>query len=349
MTARPLLMTTDAVGGVWRYSIDLARGLAGCGIPVVLAVCGPNAGPAQRAEAEAVQGLRLVQTGLSLDWTAPDAAALVHASERLSVLASLTGAASIHLHAPALVGPVRWPAPVVAVAHSCMATWWRAVRGGGPPEDFRWRIAATAHGLRAAAAVIAPTAAHAAAVRAAYGDIGITVVHNGAAPTPVTTTGNASILTAGRLWDEGKNLAAIDAAAATGLAIRAAGPTTGPNGASIDLPHLDLLGTLDTTAMQQAYAEAKVFVSMARYEPFGLSVLEAAGAGLRLVLADIPGFRELWDGAATFAPPDDLASILREALGTPGDGAARARAARYTLDRMTDATRAVHAQVGAFA
>lgn len=348
MTARPLLMTTDAVGGVWRYSIDLARGLADRGIPVVLAVCGPNAGPAQRAEADAVPGLRLVQTGLPLDWTAPDAASLAHASERLSALASLTGATSVHLHAPALVGTVRWPVPVVAVAHSCLATWWRAVRDGEPPEDFRWRIAATARGLRAAAAVIASTAAHAAALRDVYGDIGITVVHNGAAPAAVTA-GGAAILTAGRLWDEGKNLAAIDAAAATGLPIRAAGPTTGPNGARIDLPHLNLLGTLDATAMQQAYAEAKVFVSMTRYEPFGLSVLEAAGAGLRLVLADIPGFRELWDGAATFAHPADLAPILRDALGTPGDGGARARATRYTLDRMTDATHAVHAEFGALA
>ena len=48
-----------------------------------------------------------------------------------------------------------------------------------------------------------------------------------------------------------------------------------------------------------------MFVSSARYEPFGLAVLEAAAAGCALVLSDIPTFRELWDGAATFVACDD--------------------------------------------
>ena len=68
---------------------------------------------------------------------------------------------------------------------------------------------------------------------------------------------------------------------------------------------------------------------MARYEPFGLAVLEAAQAGMRLVLSDIPSFRELWDGAATFVASRraDLLPALRHALAAPGDGGAQARAA----------------------
>ena len=49
-------------------------------------------------------------------------------------------------------------------------------------------------------------------------------------------------------------------------------------------------------------ARCPIFVSAARYEPFGLAVLEAAQAGCALVLSDIPTFRELWDGAALFVP-----------------------------------------------
>ena len=95
--------------------------------------------------------------------------------------------------------------------------------------------------------------------------------------------------------------------------------------------------------MALAYAEASVFVSMARYEPFGLSVLEAALAGMRLVLADIPTFRELWTGAADFVPPGDVANfaaacnrLLREpdARRKSGD-AARARARRYGMAGTT--------------
>lgn len=342
-----MLLTTDAVGGVWRYSIDLARGLTDRGTPVVLAVLGPAPGPAQHAEA---QGLNLVQTGLDLDWTAPNPAALTHAGERLATLAALTGATSVHLHAPALLGTAKWPAPVVAVTHSCLGTWWHAVRGGTPPDDFAWRIAATKAGLHQATAVIAPSAAHAAATRAIYGNLEITVIHNGAALPPLPPArqgrgeGPVPILTAGRLWDEAKNLAAIDVAAAT-LPIAAAGPVQGPNGERIALPNLHLLGTLDPAAMHQAYANARVFVSMAHYEPFGLSVLEAANAGLRLVLSDIPTFRELWDGAATFAAPHELADVLRQALENSGDGGARDRAARYSIDHVVEATIAVHAKV----
>jgi len=96
-------------------------------------------------------------------------------------------------------------------------------------------------------------------------------------------------------------------------------------------------------------AGARVFASAARYEPFGLAVLEAAQAGCALVLSDIPSFRELWDGAAVFVAPGDeegwvsalIAAQADPALGT----AARARAAHYTADAMVDATAAILAQL----
>lgn len=346
-----LLLTTDAVGGVWRYSLDLARGLSDRGIGCVLAVLGPGPDAAQRDEARAVSGLDLVQTGLPLDWTADDAAALRGVSKRLATLAALTGAGSAHLHAPALVGEAAWPVPVVAVAHSDVGTWWRAVRDGLPPPDLAWRMDAMRVGLARAAAVIAPTAAHAAAVRAVYGDVAITVVHNGAAPpTPATGVRDRAVLTAGRLWDEAKGMAVLDRAAAMlDAPIRAAGPVQGPGSGVAVLPNLQLLGNLDRTGIAAAYASATVFASAARYEPFGLSVLEAAEAGMRLVLCDTPAFRELWDGAARFVTRDaDWPSALQAALDDPdegGGGGARERAGRYTLDATVDGTLAVHREL----
>jgi glycosyltransferase involved in cell wall biosynthesis len=53
---------------------------------------------------------------------------------------------------------------------------------------------------------------------------------------------------------------------------------------------------------------AGIFAAPSRYEPFGLAVLEAALCGCALVLADIPTFRELWQGAAVFVSPDDPAA-----------------------------------------
>jgi len=342
-----LLVTADAVGGVWRYAVDLAGGLAARGIGTVLAVLGPPASAAQRTEAEAIPNLRLVQTGLPLDWTAGGPADLARASSRLSALAALTGVNGVHLHAPALVGAVRWPVPVVAVAHSCVGTWWSAVRGGPMPDDLQWRADATAAGLRTAAAVIAPTAAHAAAVQATYGPSTIQVVHNGLDPTPLPPVPRQrAVLTAGRLWDDAKGIAALDqAAVGLGAPVRAAGPTQGPHGEARAFANLDLLGALDQPGMAAAYAGATVFASMALYEPFGLAVLEAAQAGMALVLSDLPGFRELWDGAALFvADPALLQPALRQALDQPDAlaSAARGRAGRYTVDAMVSGTLAVH-------
>ena len=57
----------------------------------------------------------------------------------------------------------------------------------------------------------------------------------------------------------------------------------------------------------------RIFAAPALYEPFGLTVLEAAAAGCALVLGDIASLRENWEGAAIFLPPAD-ASAWQAAL-----------------------------------
>jgi hypothetical protein len=65
-----VLMTTDAVGGVWTYALDLAEGLSARGVRITLAVSGPAPRPAQRRAAEQIGGLTLVEAGGTLDWLA---------------------------------------------------------------------------------------------------------------------------------------------------------------------------------------------------------------------------------------------------------------------------------------
>jgi glycosyltransferase involved in cell wall biosynthesis len=123
----------------------------------------------------------------------------------------------------------------------------------------------------------------------------------------------------------------------------------GPNGARIETRHLHLLGRLDDAGVAAELARRPVFVSLARYEPFGLAVLEAAASGCALVLSDMPGFRELWDGAATFVEADDDAAAARAVQGLLDDPARReaagraasGRAARYGVEAMTEGVLAV--------
>ena len=133
----------------------------------------------------------------------------------------------------------------------------------------------------------------------------------------------------------------------------AAGPLQGPNGAEAQLQHALALGPLSQEALAQMLGARPVFVSAGCYEPFGLSVLEAAGAGCALVLADIPTLRELWDGAALFVPVDDPQAIAQATDALIGDPARRlglgqaatSRAARFTPERTAFALAAIHASL----
>ena len=105
---------------------------------------------------------------------------------------------------------------------------------------------------------------------------------------------------------DGKNGQVLDAAAAQiAWPVIMAGPCTGPDGSRFTPRHAACPGSLSASDIRAAMARAAVFAAPSRYEPFGLAVLEAACAGAALVLADIPTFRELWDGAAIFVTPYD--------------------------------------------
>ena len=345
-----IMLTADAVGGVWRYSLDLARGMAGAGIEPVLVLLGPAPSSAQAAEARALDGVQVIPTGLPLDWTAENPDELRSVGATLAGLAARLRVDGVHLHTPALAAHVPWSVPVVAVAHSCVGTWWRAVRGGALPDDLAWRAEFMAHGLAEADVVVAPTRAFADALVALYRpERDIVVIHNGRDPVGLPPAARErGVLTAGRLWDEAKNVALLDdVAPGLGCATLAAGALKGPNGTQAGFAHLLTPGALGQGALAAEMASRTVYCAPARYEPFGLAVLEAAQAGMALALADIPSFRELWQGAALFFHPDDAAGlrdVLARLLDRPEEMAARAqeRSLEYGAAPMAAAIVALH-------
>ncbi len=330
-----LLLTADAVGGVWQYATDLARALQGHGVEVLITLLGPPPSASQR---EAARDLRLVETGLPLDWLAETPEEVKAAAEALAALASAAHVDLVQLNAPALAAGARFEVPVVAVSHSCLRTWWEAVMEGPLPDDFAWRAALHGEGLQAAALLVTGTAAFAEATRRAYRlPVAPHVVYNGRAPLALPEIAPHDFaFTAGRLWDGGKNLATLDrAAAALPIPLYAAGQTIGPNGDEVRLDHARPLGALGEQELARWLAARPVFVSAALYEPFGLAVLEAAAAGCPLVLSDIPTFRELWDGAATFVDPLDHTGFAAAISGIAGDELAHAEWGRKAAERAS--------------
>jgi glycosyltransferase involved in cell wall biosynthesis len=91
-------------------------------------------------------------------------------------------------------------------------------------------------------------------------------------------------------------------------------------------------------------ARAAIYVLPAKYEPFGLSVLEAAKAGCALALSNIATFSELWENCAIYFDPDDSDAAretlekLTTDLNFRNHLAARSRqkSSNYTTQRMTD-------------
>ena len=115
----------------------------------------------------------------------------------------------------------------------------------------------------------------------------------------------------GRLWDEAKNMHALQLIAGQlSWPVYVAGENQGKLQAKT--VNFSLLGKLNTPEVRQWLGRASIYVMPARYEPFGLSILEAALSGCALVLGDIPSLRELWEDAALFADPDDHQVLQRQ-------------------------------------
>jgi len=351
-----VLMTADPIGGVWTYACELAAALAPHGVQLTLATMGAPLSPVQAKAAAALPNVDVVESRFALEWMPEPWHDVDAAGEWLLAIERRTSPDVIHLNGYAHAAlPFR--APVVAVAHSCVCTWYRAVRGLDAPSEwgeYRRRVTA---GLRAADAVVAPTAAILRAILAEYElQVRGRVISNGrGAAGWQPAQKEPFVLAAGRLWDEAKGLDALDAAAPGALwPIHVAGPTTMPGGVRAGTPcGVRLLGELAPDALAAWAARAAIYVHPARYEPFGLSVVEAALAGCALVLSRLDSLVEVWGGSAYYVPPGEpcaLASALDRlasdaSLRRAFAASARSRALALTPARMADAYHALYREL----
>lgn len=341
-----VMMTADAVGGVWTYATSLIRPLAAAGCEIELVTIGPRPTPTQRRALEGMRGVSVSETDLLLEWADPAGTDSGRARRQLADIAKRFKPDLIQFNSfrEATFG---WPMPVLVVAHSCVNSWADACDARDAFSGAEWRgySDAVAAGLHRADAWVAPTFAFRERMRELYRPPSAGhVIWNGVQKGLPRRRGKRPfVLGAGRVWDVAKNLGAL-ASIAPDLVwpVRVAGAAQSSHGGETKLPAgVTWLGELTHPSLLCEMQDAAVFCSPALYEPFGLSVLEAAAAGCALVLSDIPTFRELWRDAALFVDPHDADALQGsinalcsdDVLRTRLQRAARERSLRYALAR----------------
>ncbi|HSP81255.1 MAG TPA: glycosyltransferase family 4 protein, partial [Myxococcaceae bacterium] len=162
------------------------------------------------------------------------------------------------------------------------------------------------------------------------------------------------LLSAGSLWDEAKNVASLEVVAPRlDWPVLVAGESRHPEGGEVRPRCVRPLGRLPPRELSGYMGRASIYALPARYEPFGLSALEAALAGCALVLGDIPSLREVWEEAAVFVPPEDTDMLMRAlrrlvtepVLCSRMSTLARTRALEFSPERMADAYLAAYADL----
>lgn len=312
-----ILMTTDTLGGVWAYCMELCAALKPHGVEIMLATMGRPLSLEQRRQADLLDNLTLQESTWRLCWMEEPWEDVDRAGDWLLSLAHRYQPDVIHLNDLGH-GDLPWTRPVLIVGHSCVLSWWDAVKKQPAPAEWQHYTERVGAGLRNADLLIAPTHAMYKALVHHYGPITTldqsnNVIYNGSnfpalaeSPSEKFSYAEPMIFAAGRIWDEAKNIATLSAVAEElSWPVYVAGEVRQPNGRGVAPNNLHCLDFLHNAEMARWLARASIFAAPARYEPFGLAILEAARAGCALVLGNIDSLYEVWGDAAVYVDPDD--------------------------------------------
>ena len=340
-----VLMTADTVGGVWSYTVELVSELDKRGIEICLATMGPFPSPEQRKEIRELSNVELFESGYKLEWMDNPWREVNEGGEWLQELESLTSPDIVHLNGYSH-GALPFRAPVVVAGHSCVFSWFEHVKRNSPPQEWEIYRRKVAEGLRGADFVVVPTLSMLSSLRRHYGlQVSYGVIHNGrSAALFKPLTKEKMIFSAGRVWDEGKNISmVISSASSLDWPVVVAGDEGGRG--DIQGDNVTLLGRISSESVANWMGRASIYLLPAIYEPFGLSALEAGLCGCALVLGDIESLREVWGDAALYVSPgdrDEIADTVKkltedQTLLVSYSQRALGRARIFTSAKMADA------------
>jgi len=353
-----VLVTTDTLSGVWTYTQELVTGLVDRGVRVTLVSFGDIPLAHQISWMESLPGLDYRPTAFRLDWMQEGQQDVEESSRYLTALVKEVQPDLLHLN-QLCHGALSVETPRIVVAHGDLITWSLAARGCEPKPSrwMEWYREVLSRGIAEANMVVASSAWMLAALEACYAEPRSTgVVHHGRNPilfNPYVSKKDY-VLAIGRLLDPSKQVSlltqhshplpvcivdsddrpvALEPSICTGVKV------------DLDVANITLKGAQTEAQLRMLYSRAAIFVAASRYEPLGLSLLEAAFSRCAIVANDTPLFRETWGDAAVYFEADDaesLADVIRRLHEQRdlcrGYGARAFQRARecFTAQRMVD-------------
>ena len=338
-----ILITADAMGGVWTYTRELASGLTKLGAKITLVSFGEIPAPDQTAWVHEL-GIDYRPTAFKLEWMQDCEADLEDSARFLQAVIDEVHPDLLHLN-QFYYGALETAQPKIVVAHSDVVSWFQEVHGGGP-KDARWGFwyrDMVVRGLSGANAVVAPTRWMLETVKELFVTPKLgSVIYNGRTPSLFNphVSKERYAASAGRIWDFGKN-AALLTKIDPPYVIHLAGCDESPNQGEERQPFFGegkkvaYRGVLNEKQIQQLFSRAEVYVATSQYEPFGLAPLEAALSRCALVLSDIPTFRELWGDSAVYFERNNPESLQAALTQMYRDHELRATYAKLAYDRAT--------------
>lgn len=346
-----ILMTTDTAGGVWNYSIDLVSGLLEEETEIILLAMGPAPTPAQSGQINKLQksGLIFRYRPYKLEWMDDPWEEVRQAGLWIKEIYQQEKPHLLHFNNYGQVN-LGWEVPVILVAHSCVVSWWQSVKKTPLPDHFMKYYHTVDSAFKAADTVIFPTASLLEDCRNIYGRINNPlVIYNGLHVSrgkfwseSESTFKKPQLFSMGRLWDEGKN---VD------LLLRAAPYIAGDifiaGEKDMDLSgpkNVRFLGRLNRDQIFHWLKISGIYVLPVKYEPFGLSFLEAASCRCALVGGDIPSLREIWGESMTYTDPENPQELAQKCNELLRDGhylrqkkeEAYQKAKKYSLDEKKE-------------
>lgn len=321
-----VLVTTDTLSRTWIHTQELVTGLANRGIRVTLVSFGDIPLSNQTSWMENLPHLEYRPTAFRPDWMQRGQQDLEESLRYLSALAFEVHPDLLHL-SHLCHGSLPLETPRVVTAHGDLITWWLAVHGHEPKPSpwLRWYRDALSRGISDASVVVATSDWMLEMIEACYTQPrNAVVVPMGRNPiffNPYVCKEDYA-LAVGRLVDPGKQVGlltqhshplpvcivesddrptALDSSICTGIKL------------DLDVANLSLKGPQTEGQLRMLYSRAQIFVAASRYEPVGLSVLEAALSRCAIVANDVPCLREVWGDAAIYFEAnsaDSLADVI---------------------------------------